>query len=218
MPSFDCPFVFNMRLFHGIMMGISWGFMLPIGATVARFGHHWPNGLWFKIHRPLQMTGIFFALGGFVAAFFVNEVGKFSAPVHPFLGALVMLLGLSQPINAYFRPHKEEDKPVPKKRVRWEYLHKYTGRIAVFGGLMNPFWGLSFMRAHAAIVIIYSLWVAFLVGLYIWLTISGKPESSPFATKINQWLCCAKGKKRVTDNPDSSSVPAEMDELATHTE
>jgi hypothetical protein len=45
--SLSCPYVFPLREFHGAMMFLSWGFLLPIGVMMARYGRqlifhrHW---------------------------------------------------------------------------------------------------------------------------------------------------------------------------------
>ena len=38
--TFACPELFNLRLFDGMMAFLSWGVLLPFGATVARFCKH----------------------------------------------------------------------------------------------------------------------------------------------------------------------------------
>lgn len=32
-----CPFLLDIRLLHGLLMLLSWGILLPIGVTIARF-------------------------------------------------------------------------------------------------------------------------------------------------------------------------------------
>jgi hypothetical protein len=53
---------------HASCMLIGFGWLLPTGAIFARLFKHRPNGLWFKIHLPLQIIGLIFAISGWVSA------------------------------------------------------------------------------------------------------------------------------------------------------
>ena len=39
---------------------------------------------------------------------------------HGSMGLVVMIIGLLQPINAYFRPHKDKNHPITKNRQLWQ--------------------------------------------------------------------------------------------------
>ena len=47
------------------------------------------------------------------------------------MGIIVMTLGLLQPINAYFRPHKDKTLGPTSARKKWEWLHKGSGWFAI---------------------------------------------------------------------------------------
>jgi len=47
---------------HGVLVIIGWGFFLPTGAIIAKFGKHRPDAVWFKIHRVVQPLGLLLAL------------------------------------------------------------------------------------------------------------------------------------------------------------
>lgn len=183
-----CPWVFDYRLFHGVTMFLSWGFFLPIGATAARFGKHWPNALWWKIHRPMQCGGVLLGIGGFiVAVFFMVGVGKMTSIAHPQIGIVVTVLGVLQPVNAFFRPHVHDGHKT-RGRIVWEYIHKYSGRIALILGMIQPFQGLQFIRAHDALRALYAIWFAVFWSFYIIMTFMGKPANSPVAKTLNSFV------------------------------
>lgn len=46
-------------------MFASWGFALPLGVTIGRFGR---AAGWFPYHRALQITGVVLSTGGLVVA------------------------------------------------------------------------------------------------------------------------------------------------------
>jgi len=127
-------------LAHGTFMLLSWGLILPSGVVVARLLRHRAGGLWFKYHRPAQMVGICIAFTGWVIAlarFDVFSHGSGTSFIHGVLGLIVMSLGILQPINAFFRPHKEKNEPTSFWRRAWEVLHKSFGYLAVLLGLVT---------------------------------------------------------------------------------
>lgn len=54
---------------------------------------------------------------GYLLDYVINDLFSF------FL--VVVLIGIQQPINAYFRP--EPPTPPSPKRIRWALFHKYCG-------------------------------------------------------------------------------------------
>jgi hypothetical protein len=147
---------------HGSLMLISWGFLIPLGIVSARLLRHFPNSLWFQVHRVVQPLGIITALAGWITAlagpFNVLGSGVYDAQfVHAVLGSSVMGLGLLQPINAYLRPHKQvetdsdddnynynfPDETSLKQRRYWEWGHKTIGYLATFLGMVNCFIGMA---------------------------------------------------------------------------
>ena len=120
---------------HGSLMMMSWGVILPVGALTAQFLRH-HDSTWSKAHRIMQMFGLLCALGGFIIAitqFSVFAPGYYGpmAQVHGSMGLIVMILGLLQPLNAFFCPHNRNDEEKSKKRHYWEYVHKGSGYSAL---------------------------------------------------------------------------------------
>merc|ERR1712032_579638 len=112
-------------------MALSWGFLLPSGVIMARFfkGRQ-PPGWWFKMHRAMQSTGLLLAIAGFaVIVHHVQDTGGIhfggAHSTHKIVGLFVMLIGIQQPLVAFFRPHPPA-KGVSKPLVRllWEVAHK----------------------------------------------------------------------------------------------
>ncbi len=119
---------------HGSLMVSSWGFLLPSGVLIAHFLRH-RDPLWFRLHRLIQVTGICCALAGFIIA--VTQFNVFGpenparAQAHGYMGCIVTVLGLLQPINAYFRPHVKKGEPKTPNRKKWELCHRGSGWLAV---------------------------------------------------------------------------------------
>jgi hypothetical protein len=180
------------RAAHGVLMGLSWGFLLPVGALVARFGKQ-KDPLWFKVHRGVQAAGVLLALLGLVAALLMVATGHFLARPHAYIGLAAMALGLQQPVNAWLRPHKAKGQPRSAKRMWWERWHKYSGRCAVALGLLNPFWGIASVQSSAGLIV-YGLWVALYLAVVLYLTARGLPweKNGPswLAQQLNRLVCC----------------------------
>lgn len=131
----------TVHFIHASLMMVSWGFLLPSGTLLAKFYKHRPDGLWFKLHRGIQVFGLLLAIVGWIIALINFNVFKdygFRNFQHGICGMVVMLLGILQPLNALIRPHgpKSPDDAKSTKRLAWEIWHKSSGWIAV--GLAIP--------------------------------------------------------------------------------
>ncbi|CAJ1442851.1 unnamed protein product [Effrenium voratum] len=137
---------------HLILMALAWTVLLPWGVAIAKFtklADHAAPGKWFRWHRKLQVSGVLLQLIGFVmAVWHVSENGiHFSSP-HHFVGLVVFVLAMFQPVNAALR--KCVDHPVPgqKKstgRLIFEIVHKGSGYLAVVLGIANCWLGVALL-------------------------------------------------------------------------
>ncbi|GBG27473.1 Cytochrome b561 and DOMON domain-containing protein At3g61750 [Hondaea fermentalgiana] len=153
------------RVAHFTLMGLGWGFFIPLGVFIARFGRDW-DPLWFHLHRALNTLGIVAAVAGLIIAFLMVAGGHFLARAHAVIGVVVMGLGLLQPLNALCRPHKTDPTTglASTGRKIWELAHKNMGRLALVLGFVNIFIGILFVQsASTPAFIIYTLWFAFYV-------------------------------------------------------
>lgn len=204
------------RVAHGVLMTLSWGILLPLGVTIARFARG-QGPIWFKLHRAIQVTGLLLAAGAFVCAVLMVQVAKFSALPHATLGIAITAMGLQQPLNAYFRPHKVPGQPKSRLRLGWELLHKNVGRAVCLLGIANPFQGLRFLGVGPFAVALYSVWLGALALFWVVMTLAGRPgkaNPSPLAD------CCARATARLSgccqrrrqgaEGADGSAPHAEM--------
>jgi len=126
----------KMYLAHGSLMLVGWGLLLPAGAIIARFFKHRPHGLWFQLHRSIQMVGLLVTIIAWIIAltqFNVFGDTGLNSYRHGVLGMVVMILGILQPVNAIFRPRLPTAATGSKTtaRIVWEYYHKGSGWLAV---------------------------------------------------------------------------------------
>lgn len=152
---------FNLIALHGIFMFLGWGVLLQAGAFIARYFRH-KDPWWFKMHRGLQVSGLLLAIAGLICA--VQSVPfdhlKFA---HGGLGIAIMIIGLTQPLNAIVRPHKHPDGTKSTGRIIWELFHKNIGRVGLILALINITLGLFLAVAPVAA---WAVWFA-LLGTFV---------------------------------------------------
>ena len=157
--------LWSLWIAHGVMMVAGWGVMIPIGVLVAGTLKDM-DPLWFKIHQGGNMFGLMLALAAWILALikfaplnFGNE-GDELGSAHTVIGMIVMILGIQQPINAFFRPHNGD-----KGRTQWNWVHWTAGRIATVGGMVNVFIGIFLFISRDGRcspkwpVIVYAIWL-----------------------------------------------------------
>eukprot|EP00897_Mesotaenium_endlicherianum_P009833 jgi/Mesen1/8879/ME000532S08273 len=123
---------------HGFMMFISWGVLLPFGVLAAR------------IHLYTQAAGISVMILGLLFA--MGELQGFDfSTTHSKVGITAILLGLWQPLNAYFRPAKPTPPERPRLvRVIWQWAHLVSGRAALVVGAVALMTGIVTLGEESA--------------------------------------------------------------------
>jgi len=140
---------------HGALMGLGWGFILPLGFLIARhlrfiFGQTKLFGLdtWFVFHVAFQWTGLILTTAGFAIG--INDIGTNLYKSHRILGSSIMALGYFQPFNAHLRnaigAHIEKGQPKSTMRIAWEYVHKNVGRAACIMAVAQIFMGFDILK------------------------------------------------------------------------
>ncbi|KXZ46805.1 hypothetical protein GPECTOR_40g539 [Gonium pectorale] len=130
---------------HGILMGLAWGVLLQAGWFIARyFKPHDPT--WFHLHRACQVSGLVLSVVGLGVVLAGGVKASNLGFSHGAIGLTAMGLALTQPLNAFFRPHKGQPR-----RQQWEWLHLTTGRAAVLLGAANVSLGTFLVAGPSAV-------------------------------------------------------------------
>lgn len=145
---------------HGIVMFICWAILAPAGIFAARFFKHakpntGPSARWFVVHKYVQSATGVLLLIGFGLGVYVSGTGSHFKEPHGAIGLTVFLLGILQPINAYFRPPK---MPATSRRTIWELVHKVGGYGGTVLAIANIYTGIL-MLGSPILIIIYSVFV-----------------------------------------------------------
>jgi Eukaryotic cytochrome b561 len=101
----------NLWVAHGLMMGIAFAVLIPIGIGCSLLRHLVPDkGLWFKLHMFINGTAFLLMTAAFGIAVYVterlgNDHFKVSDTKHTAAGLAVYVLSFVQVIAGVLRPH-----------------------------------------------------------------------------------------------------------------
>lgn len=119
-------------LVHGNLMILGWLYLVGLAIIIARhFKPAWEGTLllgdkvWFFLHRGLMVTAMTFVIVSVSVIFYTNGGWVYSGNPHPILGVTTVVLGLFQPIMAFFRCHPEEPN-----RFIFNWMHWANGNTA----------------------------------------------------------------------------------------
>ncbi|KNC76186.1 hypothetical protein SARC_11303 [Sphaeroforma arctica JP610] len=187
----DADTFFDWRLVHGVLMMLAWGILIPVGVTCAMYrGMFGGSQVWFTIHYLCNTCAWILTIAGFGIALVLNSAAKFLS-VHSYIGLVILVLVALQPLNGWLRPHLVEGVKKSKRRVAWEIVHKWNGRILFLLGIVNPFLGLYYIGNRSVITfsfILYATWICLLtvfwiaMPIYLWKFGSPKDKNSKFGT------------------------------------
>jgi hypothetical protein len=149
---------------HGRMMTFAWGIAVPVGVIIARFGKIWPgqdwpreldNKVWWHSHLTLQYLAGFLTLFGIgLVVRGLSSLG--SSGNHALFGWSLALLALSQFLGGWFRGSKGgptdraadgsldgDHYSMTRRRLVFEYMHKFGGYVALClacGAIFTGLW------------------------------------------------------------------------------
>ncbi|KAJ0255647.1 Cytochrome b561 and DOMON domain-containing protein [Hirschfeldia incana] len=121
---------------HGVIAIIGWGFLLPLGAILARYLRH-RDPLWYYLHICIQFTGFIFGLAAVILGVRLYSWIQPDIHAHRGIGIFLLVLSILQVLAFFVRPHKET-----KMRRHWNRYHHWIGRISLFFGAVNIVLGI----------------------------------------------------------------------------
>ncbi|KAF7815909.1 cytochrome b561 and DOMON domain-containing protein [Senna tora] len=122
---------------HGILNGIGWGILMPIGVMLARYLKAFDNAspMWFHLHRALQILAYFIGTAGFGLGIYMRNYSH----VHGYTGITIFSLATVQIFLAVFlRPNKDHNN-----RIFWNIFHYMVGYGIIGLSIFNMFKGFS---------------------------------------------------------------------------
>lgn len=160
---------------HGRLMVLAWGILIPLGVVAARFfkvmpGQDWPqridNRAWWMIHLTLQYgSGIIMFIG--IGLIGLSHGFKGLSVSHAWFGYALLSLGLAQFLGGWLRGTKGgPGEPVldgdhynmTPRRILFEYAHKGLGYLALLLSIITILTGLWLANAPRWMVVALGLW------------------------------------------------------------
>lgn len=134
---------------HGALMFVAWMTTVSIGVLTARFFKPvWSNmifgqAVWFQVHRLLMFTTTVLTCIAFILPFIYRGGWSKRAGYHPYLGCVVMILAVLQPLLAAFRPSLHH----PRRQV-FNWTHWSIGTAARIIAVTAIFLGMDLPGLH----------------------------------------------------------------------
>lgn len=169
---------------HGRLMTIAWGILVPLGIFIARYvkvtpKQNWPdeldNKFWWHSHLILQNAAGVAMIVGF---WFVAKDGLTpTASIHNLFGSILFAFGICQIISGYMRGTKGgptspelagDHYNMTKRRRHFEAFHKFLGYLVLCFGAATVLLGLQQTNAlNWMWLTIVIFWVALSIAAFI---------------------------------------------------
>jgi hypothetical protein len=180
---------------HGRLMTLAWGVLIPLGVVIARYfkvtpRQDWPreldNLLWWHGHLACQYLGGLAMLAGFLVIW-LPGAGEGSAWLHRSLGYVVLGFGALQFVAGWLRGSKGgptdanprgDHYDMTLRRVVFELVHKTVGYLALAFSAATIMTGLWAANAPIWMPLVMLFWWLLLLGAAVRLQLLGRYKSS----------------------------------------
>jgi hypothetical protein len=145
---------FDKARWHGLLVALGWGILMPIGIMMARYFKKY-DPFWFYAHISIQGAGFLLGVAGIIIGFNLNDDGLNNIDVHKAIGIIILVFGALQ-IKAFLI------RPVKTSKIRryWNWYHHNIGRAAVILGIVNIFIGLDIANESTGWSVGYGIFLA----------------------------------------------------------
>ncbi|KAJ4785879.1 Cytochrome b561 and DOMON domain-containing protein [Rhynchospora pubera] len=155
----------NKRNVHGILNGVSWGILIPLGAIIARYVKVFEvaDPAWFYMHVSCQLTGYAIGVAGWATGINLGKESKgITYTTHRSIGIAIFALATLQIFALFLRPNKDH-----KFRLFWNVYHHSVGYSVIVLGAINIFRGLTILQTGDKWRTAYIAVICVLVGIAI---------------------------------------------------
>ncbi len=177
---------------HGRLMVLAWGVLLPLGALIARFykitpAQNWPQQLdnkwWWYSHQAFQYLGLVVMSLGLWLVWGMAGGATPAARVHANLGWILFWAGWLQLLGALLRGTtggpaynniRGDHYDMTPKRLLFERLHKSTGWVALLLSIAAIVLGLVTADAPRWMLLALIIWWVVLTGAFVRLQKAGR--------------------------------------------
>jgi hypothetical protein len=186
---------------HGRLMVMAWGFMLPVSLVIARYykvmpNQDWPNELdrkfWWHAHRSIAYVACGFTMIGVFLIFKQSDYSGNFRILHAYMGWTLVFLAAIQIAGAHLRGTKGgptaprlavdgtfldlhgDHYDMTTRRIIFERIHKTIGTIAVCFAAIEIVIGMYLADAPRWMWVGLALWWFSAICWVIFLQINGR--------------------------------------------
>ncbi|KAJ1429533.1 DOMON domain [Sesbania bispinosa] len=181
----------NLRRSHGILNIAGWSILMIIGSIIARYLKKW-DPIWFYLHASIQTFGFVAGIVGIFCGLALSKKLDDDVTHHKNIAIVIVILGVLQVLAIVLRPGVES-----KIRKYWNWYHHNVGRILIFFGVANTFYGLHLGGEGSKWFLAYGVTIAILVIIVVIL-------------EIRKWIIA----RKETQSRKTPSLPQPNTELA----
>ncbi|KAJ3678183.1 hypothetical protein LUZ60_001986 [Juncus effusus] len=139
---------------HGILVGLGWAILLPIGIILARYLKRYERH-WLHAHISVQVIGFVLGMVGIIIGFCLHQVNVSNMDTHKGIGIAVLIMGVLQVMSTFRRPEKSS-----LVRRYWNWYHHNIGRTVVVLSIINIFLGLNIANESKEWKVYYGMFLA----------------------------------------------------------
>ncbi|XP_078436699.1 cytochrome b561 and DOMON domain-containing protein At4g17280-like [Wolffia australiana] len=131
------------RNVHGILNGVSWGVLMPLGVVIARYVRVFESAdpAWFYLHVACQCSAYVLGVAGWGTGL---KLGSDSQGIqyskHRVIGIVLFSLATLQVFALFLRPNKDH-----KRRIYWNVYHHLVGYSIIVLSVINIFEGFEIL-------------------------------------------------------------------------
>ncbi|KAK0385005.1 hypothetical protein NLU13_7483 [Sarocladium strictum] len=145
---------------HAVLMILGICALMPLGALMLRLGG------WVRAHALNQTIAMIFVLAGFglgVATSFTYQRSMHFKSYHQIVGIIVVAFILAQFTIGFLHHKKFKDTQHP---TIYGKVHVWLGRIIIFLGVLNAFFGLTFALNRRYGIVLAGLMIFIILGVF----------------------------------------------------
>jgi cytochrome b561 len=148
---------------HGVLNGVAWGVLIPMGAMIARYLRVFESAdpAWFYLHIACQCSGYILGVAGWGLGL---KLGSESAGTtyqpHRNIGIAIFCLATLQVFALLLRPDKKN-----KYRFYWNIYHHSVGYSVIILAAINIFKGFDILKPASGWKTTYIVILATLGGI-----------------------------------------------------
>ncbi|VAH87831.1 unnamed protein product [Triticum turgidum subsp. durum] len=153
------------RNLHGVLNGVGWGVLIPLGAMIARYLRVFEaaDPAWFYLHIACQISGYALGVAGWGLGLKLGSESKgLTYTTHRSIGIAIFCLATLQVFALFLRPDKKN-----KYRVYWNAYHHSVGYSVIVLAAVNIFKGLNILKPATGWKTSYVVILATLAGVVL---------------------------------------------------